>query len=134
MRFAFMDLRFHVMDTGFDDGNAWIRLRMRGVHTGPFVRFANGRAAQVIPATSREIDFEQIHVLGLDGGRVTSHQAVRDDLTMLGQLGAFPPTPRLAAALVWSKVSGHMQKAVKSVIDITDAAAGQPTLSEAKPA
>lgn len=93
MRFAFSDLRFPVLGIAGNDEQVWVRLRMRGRHTGPFVRFRDGALDQAIPPTGREIDFEQIHVLDLRDGKVVGHEAVRDDITMLGQLGVFPPAP-----------------------------------------
>jgi hypothetical protein len=51
-----------------------------------------------MPPAGGELDYEQIHVLTVRDGKVVGHEAVRDDLTMLGRLGVFPPTP--AAALV----------------------------------
>ncbi|MEU6775088.1 ester cyclase [Streptomyces sp. NPDC046759] len=74
---------------GQPDDQVWVRLRMRGRHTGPFVRYRDGALDQAIPPTGHDIDFEQIHVLGLREGKVVSHEAVRDDIPVLGQLGSF---------------------------------------------
>ncbi|MER7867760.1 ester cyclase [Streptomyces cellulosae] len=79
-----------------DGDRVWVRLRMRGRHTGPFVRYREVRLDQAVPPTGREIDCEQIHVLALREGRVVGHEAVRDDVTMLRQLGVFPPSPAVA--------------------------------------
>jgi predicted ester cyclase len=44
-----------------------------------------------IPATHRLTAARQIHVLTFDGtGLIAEHLAVRDDLTLLRQLGALP--------------------------------------------
>ncbi|MEV1068022.1 hypothetical protein [Streptomyces sp. NPDC050263] len=53
--------------------------------------FRDGVLDQAVPPTGREIDFEQIHVLDLRDGKVVRHEAVRDDIVMLGRLGVFPP-------------------------------------------
>lgn len=94
MRSAFSDLRFPILGVARNDQQIWVRLRMQGRHTGPFVRFKDEALDQAIPPTGRAIDFEQIHVLDLCDGKVIRHEAVRDDITMLGQLGVFPrPRP-----------------------------------------
>ncbi|MGX1544470.1 ester cyclase [Streptomyces adustus] len=49
--------------------------------------FEDGAVDQVVPPTGREIDFEQVHLLDLRDGKVIRHEAVRDDVTMLHQLG-----------------------------------------------
>jgi ketosteroid isomerase-like protein len=71
----------------------FVRVRMQGRHTGPWVIFHNEKLDKIIPPTGRELDYEQIHVLTVRDGKVVGHEAVRDDLTMLGQLGAFPSAP-----------------------------------------
>ncbi|MFD1309557.1 ester cyclase [Streptomyces kaempferi] len=127
MRSAFSDLRFPVLGIAGNDEQVWVRLRMQGRHTGPFVRFRDGALDQAIPPTGREIDFEQIHVLDLRDGRVVGLEAVRDDITMLGQLGVFPPAPATALRMVAWKVTG---RAARAAADITaraaEAAARQP--------
>ncbi len=91
LRTAYENLRLPV-DAVADDGDrVWVRLRMQGRHTGPFVRYREGRLDQAVPPTGRDIDCEQIHVLDLREGRIVGHEAVRDDMTMLQQLGVFPP-------------------------------------------
>ncbi|MGW7754570.1 ester cyclase [Streptomyces violaceusniger] len=117
MRSAFTDLRFPILDTGTDDehGQVFVRLRMQGRHTSPFVLFRDGKLDKILPPTGREMDFEQIHVLAVRDGKVVGHEAVRDDLTMLGQLGAFPPTPAMAARLVAWKLTGRDRRAAAAV-------------------
>ncbi|MFJ4923497.1 hypothetical protein [Streptomyces sp. NPDC088725] len=48
-------------------------------------------------------------------GKVVGHEAVRDDMTMLGQLGVFPPTPAPAARLAGWKLAGHSRRAADAV-------------------
>ncbi|MFB7337044.1 ester cyclase [Streptomyces adustus] len=73
---------FGVLETG-DPGPG----RGSDAHSGAFVLFKDGAVDQVVPPTGREIDFEQVHVLDLRDGKVIRHDAVRDDVTMLDQLG-----------------------------------------------
>ncbi|MDX3261892.1 ester cyclase [Streptomyces sp. MI02-2A] len=115
MRFAFSDLRFPVLAAARNDEQIWVRLRMQGRHTGAFVRYRDGALDQAIPPTGREIDFEQIHVLELRDGKVIGHEAVRDDITMLGQLGVFPPAPPTALRMVAWRVTGRASRAAAQV-------------------
>ncbi|MFI0544248.1 ester cyclase [Streptomyces sp. WSLK1-3] len=115
MRSAFDGLRFPIVETAGNDRQVWVRLRMQGRHTGPFVRFRDGSLDQSVPATGREIDFEQIHVLDLCEGKVVGHEAVRDDITMLGQLGVFPPAPAIALRMVAWKLTGRAARAATRV-------------------
>ena len=93
----------------------FVQLRMQGRHTGPFVLFRDGKLERVMPPTGREIDYEHMHLLTVRDGKVVLHEAVRDDMTMLGQLGAFPPTPALAARLVGWKITGRDRRAAAAV-------------------
>ncbi|MFJ3759900.1 ester cyclase [Streptomyces sp. NPDC090080] len=115
MRSAFTGLHFPVLATALGDDEVWVRLRMRGRHTGAFVRYRDGALDQAIPPTGREIDFEQIHVLGLRDGKVVRHEAVRDDVTMLGQLGVFPPAPPTALRMVAWRLTGRAARAAALV-------------------
>lgn len=49
MRFAFSGLTFPVLGIARNDEQVWVRLRMQGRHTGPFVRFRDGALDQAIP-------------------------------------------------------------------------------------
>jgi hypothetical protein len=117
MRSAFAGLRFPILDTGVDDerGRVLVRVRMQGRHTGPFVLFRDDKLDKIIPPTGRELDYEQIHVLTVREGKVVVHEAVRDDLTMLGQLGAFPPAPAMIAPLAAWKLTGRDRRAAAEV-------------------
>ncbi|MFG2301235.1 ester cyclase [Actinacidiphila glaucinigra] len=125
LRSAFSDLRFPVLGIARNDDQVWIRLRMQGRHTGAFVRFRDGVLDQAIPPTGREIDFEQVHLLDLRDGKVVRHEALRDDMTMLGQLGVFPPSPAVALRMVAWKVSGRAKRAADEVTKLAAEAAGQ---------
>ncbi|MFG3662380.1 ester cyclase [Streptomyces sp. NPDC047706] len=123
MRSAFDDLRFEILGIAGNDDQVWLRLRMRGRHTGAFVTFRDGTLDQAVPPTGREIDFEQIHVLDVREGKVTRHEAVRDDITMLGQLGVFPPSPAVALRMLAWKATGRAARAADLVSRAAAAAA-----------
>lgn len=114
LRFAFPDLSFTVEQTATGTDTVWLRLRMRGTHTGAFVRFEDGRAAQTIPPTGHRIDVEQIHLVTVRDGQVVRHEALRDDLGMLEQLGVFPPGPGVLVMAGW-KLTGRAAKAARDV-------------------
>lgn len=124
LRSAFSGLRFPVLGVARNEHQVWIRLRMQGRHTGPFVRFRDGALDQAVPPTGRDIDFEQVHLLDIRDGRVVRHEALRDDVTMLGQLGVFPPTPAVAARMVAWKVTGRAARAADRVSALAAEAAG----------
>ncbi|MEU7631508.1 ester cyclase [Nocardia sp. NPDC049220] len=130
MRSAFSDLRFPVLGSARNEEQIWLRLRMQGRHTGPFVRFRDGVLDQAVPPTGREIDFEQIHVLDLRDGKVIRHEAVRDDITMLGQLGVFPPDPATAVRMLSWRLTG---RASRAAADVTKRAADAAALLHAGP-
>ncbi|WP_329454583.1 ester cyclase [Streptomyces sp. NBC_01497] len=115
MRSAFSDLRFPVSASVHDGDRVWVRLRMQGTHTGPFVRFHDGRLDQAVPPTGRDIDFEQVHMLDLKDGQVIRHEAVRDDIAMLGQLGVFPPSPAVGLRMLAWKATGRAARAAEAV-------------------
>jgi predicted ester cyclase len=124
LRSAFSDLRFPMVGVARNDDQVWVRLRMQGRHTGPFVRFRDGALDQAIPPTGREIDFEQVHVLDIRDGKVVRHEALRDDVTMLGQLGVFPPSPAVALRMIAWKLSGRATRAADQITALAAEAAG----------
>ncbi|WP_055589764.1 ester cyclase [Streptacidiphilus griseoplanus] len=123
LRSAFGDLRFPFLDLLHDGDRVSVRLRMQGRHTGPFVRFRDGVLDQAVPPTGREIDFEQVHLLRLRDGKVVGHEALRDDITMLGQLGVFPPTPAVGLRMLAWRVTGRAARAAAEVTAQAEAAA-----------
>lgn len=116
---------FKVIETGVDDerGQVFVRVRMQGRHTGPWVIFRDEKLDKFVPPTGRELDYEQIHVLTVRDGQVVRHEAVRDDMTMLGQLGAFPPAPAMIARLAAWKLTGRDRRAAAAVSALSARAA-----------
>jgi hypothetical protein len=67
----------------------------------------------------------QFHLHRLRGDEIIGHSAVRDDLGMLTQIGAFPPDPRLLArALAW-RLTGRAARAGQDAIARAAAAAAE---------
>ncbi|MFE6486586.1 ester cyclase [Streptomyces sp. NPDC057757] len=125
MRSAFSELRFPIEAVTETGDQVWVRLRMQGRHTGPFVRFREGRLDQAIPPTGRDIDFEQVHMLTVRDGQVIRHEAVRDDIAMLGQLGVFPPAPSTGLRMLGWRISGRATRAARRVTELAAEAAAQ---------
>ncbi|MFJ9589037.1 ester cyclase [Streptomyces acidicola] len=123
LRSAFSDLRFPVLGVAHNDDQVWIRLRMQGRHTGPFVRFRDGKLDQAVPPTGHEIEVEQIHLLDVRNGKVVRHEAVRDDISMLDRLGVFPPAPATALRMLAWRVSGRAVRAAAEVAKLAADAA-----------
>lgn len=65
-------------------------------------------------------------MLELRDGKVVGHEAVRDDITMLGQLGVFPPAPATALRMVAWRVTGRATRAATDVTAQAVEAAGRP--------
>ncbi|MFH8839625.1 ester cyclase [Streptomyces sp. NPDC017868] len=122
LRSAFTDLSFPVTDLVGDGDQVWIRLHMRGRHTGPFVHYRDGALLQAIPPTGDEIDSEQVHILHLRDGKVVRHEAVRDDLGLLGQLGIFPAGPTVRRIEEWY-ADGRAARAAAMVSEAAEKAA-----------
>ena len=123
LRSAFPELHLEIVDVDSVGARTWVRLRMQGRQSGTFVTFQDGRAARILPPTGRRIDVEQIHVLDMDDDGVARHEAVRDDVTMLGQLGVLPPTPGLLLATLAGRLTGRSRRAVGNVVTAAERAA-----------
>jgi predicted ester cyclase len=62
---------------------------MTGRHTGEFMG---------IPATHRPVASSQAHRVRFQDGKSIEHWAVRDDLTLMQQLGVFPHERRATSS------------------------------------
>jgi predicted ester cyclase len=51
-----------------------------------------------IPPTNREVAYQYVHFLRFRGGRAIEHWSVRDDMTLMRQLGVLPAREPAAAA------------------------------------
>lgn len=81
LRDAFAELSFHEREIAVDGHTVLVATTMTGRHTGTF---------QGIAATGRTVEQNQVHILTIAEGQITSHRAVRDDLGLLLQLGWRP--------------------------------------------
>jgi hypothetical protein len=87
-RAGFPDLHVAVDDVLVEDDRVAARLTLRGTHIGDFSHPTIG----TIAATGRAVTVTQSHTFRIAGNRISEHDAVRDDLDLLRQLGALPTT------------------------------------------
>ncbi len=78
---AFDEQSYDVHHVLADGDTVAVHCTWNATHTGEFMG---------IPATGKPIAQKQIHVLRFEGGMIAEHWAVRDDLTMLRQMGIAP--------------------------------------------
>jgi predicted ester cyclase len=81
-RSAFPDAEFTIEDVLADGDKVVMRNTFSGTHRGPFMGIA---------PTGRRVSQEQIHIVRVASGQVVEHWAVRDDLSLLQQLGVVRP-------------------------------------------
>lgn len=125
LRFAFSDLAFAEQSFVASADQVMSVVVMSGRHTGPMVVFSDGKPVQVIPPTGRRFSVRQAHVHQLRGDDIVRHAAVRDDLGLLTQLGAFPPSAPGAIRLAGWSLSGRSGRAGRDVAQAAAAAAAQ---------
>lgn len=81
---AFSELRLDLHEVVAGGDLVAYRATLSGVHTGPLLGMA---------PTGRRFSARHMHMLRLRDLRASEHWAVRDDLSMLQQLGIIPATP-----------------------------------------
>ena len=86
---AFPDNQFNIEEMIAEGDKVILKGTMTGTHLGNF---------RGIPPTGKSFSWRQIHILRITDGKIAEHDAVRDDLTLLIQLGVLPdpfkdPTP-----------------------------------------
>jgi predicted ester cyclase len=125
LRLAFSDLSFEIIELTADADRTMAHVRLTGRQTGPFVVFPPGARPVVFAPTGRAFGVRQVHVFRHRDGRHGEHTAVRDDLSMMTQLGHLPPSPRVARRMARTALTGYRARAVREAIRVsTDAAAG----------
>jgi predicted ester cyclase len=81
---AFSDRRWEIHQAIAEGDTVVLHCTFSGRHTGPFLG---------LTPTARPFAFRQIHIVRFQDGKGIEHWAVRDDLTLLRQLGAVPSQP-----------------------------------------
>jgi predicted ester cyclase len=78
---AFSDRRWEIHQAIAEGDTVVLHCTFSGRHTGPFMGLA---------PTGQPFAFRQVHIVRFQDGKGIEHWAVRDDLTLLRQLGAVP--------------------------------------------
>lgn len=95
LRRTFADLRFEIHDVVIEGDRIAALVTMRGRQHGTFIVYndESGNVTDVFPATGRALAVRQTHWFRIRDGRISEHDAIRDDLEMAKQLKWLPPTP-----------------------------------------
>jgi len=81
LRQAFSELRWDIHKVVAEGDTVAVYCTLHGRHTGELMG---------IPPTNRPVAFRQVHLVRFRDGRSIEHWAVRDDLTLMRQLGVVP--------------------------------------------
>jgi len=81
---VFSDQRWEVHDVLGDGDLVAVHLTHHGRHTGDLMG---------IPPTGREVAYEYVHFLRFRDGKAVEQWSVRDDMTLMRQLGVVPSRP-----------------------------------------
>jgi predicted ester cyclase len=76
---AFSDQHWEIHDVVVDGDMVALRCTHSGVHTGEFFGLA---------ATGHPFSYKQMHMIRTENGKAVEHWAVRDDASLMRQLGA----------------------------------------------
>jgi steroid delta-isomerase-like uncharacterized protein len=87
---AFPDHHHAIEDLIAEGDKVVMRCTLTGTHQGLFPGFLD------MPPTGKSICQRQIHILRVQDSKVAEHWVIRDDLTMMQQLGLIPQ-PEMAA-------------------------------------
>jgi predicted ester cyclase len=86
---VFSDQRWEIQHVIGDGDLVAVHAIHHGRHTGDLMG---------IPPTGREVAYEYVHILRYRDGKAIEHWGVRDDATLMRQLGVTPERPTAAAA------------------------------------
>ena len=82
---VFSDQRWDVHDVIGEGDTVVVRLTHHGRHTGDLMG---------IPPTGRDVAYEYVHFFRFRDGKVIEQWSVRDDMTLMRQLGVIPARPQ----------------------------------------
>ena len=78
---AFPDLHIQIEDLIAEGDKVVGRATTTATHTGEFMGIA---------ATGKQVNFGEMHILRISGGKIVEHWGIEDNMTMMQQLGAIP--------------------------------------------
>jgi predicted ester cyclase len=83
LRSAIADLHYEEQEIFAADDKAALVAKVTGKHTGKFFG---------IPPTGNNISYQAVHIFRIgDDGKIVEHRAIRDDLSLMMQLGVAGP-------------------------------------------
>jgi nogalonic acid methyl ester cyclase / aklanonic acid methyl ester cyclase len=82
LRNAFADLHYEEQETIATGDKVVSIVKVTGKHTGNFF---------VIPPSGNKINYEAVHIHRIVDGKIVEHKAIRDDLSLMVQLGVVGP-------------------------------------------
>jgi predicted ester cyclase len=82
LRNAFADLHYEEQETIAAGDKVASMVRVTGRHTGNFF---------IIPPSGNRISYQAVHIHRIIDGKVVEHKAIRDDLSLMVQLGIVIP-------------------------------------------
>jgi steroid delta-isomerase-like uncharacterized protein len=82
IRSAFADLHYEEQETIAAENKVVSLVKVTGKHTGNFF---------VIPPSGNKINYEAVHIHRIVDGKIVEHKAIRDDLSLMVQLGVAGP-------------------------------------------
>lgn len=87
---VFSDQRWEIHQVIGEGDTVVVHSTHHGRHTGELMG---------IPPTGREVAYDYVHIVKFRDGKVAEHWGVRDDMTLMRQLGVVPERPVPAPAL-----------------------------------
>jgi len=85
---VFSDQRWEIHHVVGEGDTVVVHCTHHGRHTGELMG---------IPPTNREVAYDYVHIVRFRDGRAAEHWSVRDDMTLLRQLGVLPGSAAAAA-------------------------------------
>jgi predicted ester cyclase len=85
---VFSDQRWEIHQVIGEDDLVMVRATHHGRHTGNLMG---------IPPTGREVAYDYVHILRFRDGKAIEHWGLRDDMTLMRQLGVVPELPAAPA-------------------------------------
>lgn len=86
---VFSDQRWEIHQVIGEGDTVVVHATHHGRHTGELMG---------IPPTGREVAYDYVHIVRFRNGKVAEHWGVRDQMTLMRQLGLMPERPATAVA------------------------------------
>jgi predicted ester cyclase len=87
---TFPDWKFEIEEIAEDADSVVVRLRVRATHLGNCEFPVNGGMLVGVEPTGKNFEVQHIHWYKLRDGKIIDHNANRDDIGMMQQLGLLP--------------------------------------------